>query len=664
MAIPGTVTVTGVIAPTVTGDTYPVTDAIYGLDGLRNVTSIALRNQIPNQRRRAGMVVGVDSTGTTDTTTYWMLLPEPWTGTDSDWAPFPCGINTGLGTYYVDKKYVGDGAAVVSGLTYSSITSTNQSYLNQYNSAKVGNAIYSFPCPFSARNKALDDISSGKISKANIVVLNGQWTIGSDNPLQNGNISGTSINSNVTADIGFSVANNTTVASIAQNALSFWFAPNTRFTYINSSYTFYHLYHSDPTDTTPFDFSLRGDLDLVFVYGKKNPDPTITYYNYLGNFNNGLANINLEYNGIYVTQGFAFDIIGAIRTFNAKVKYYESSDSVLSYYKFQRNTPSGFSSFLFEVDTVYRYKNIDDDFWSFFEISSDNLGCGSFPSFVLSSTTLTYDVNIKNMTMYTAHLQYDSMFDINGTLPYNSTLNYTIGNLQSYTPKHITNRQALISFPYLRSIGTTVNINLGNVLTVLPILGPIMMNSIDDTNTIVTGDSINRVNFHCDNCRKIYDPTIGTDIPITGVGNTNNAMFALHSDAYCGGGTGTGGFVKISGNYTTDNRGAVFFGYGDQVKVLFNNVKFVALNDFSLIELSRNNTSGVNSGMYCSLFDSVLINTTGSTDVIITGTTADAGVNPHKVYIKNVHSNNNIASYITQVGDTMVVNPDILNFIK
>lgn len=37
MAIPGTVTVTSIIAPTSTGDTYPVIDPRYGIDGLRNV---------------------------------------------------------------------------------------------------------------------------------------------------------------------------------------------------------------------------------------------------------------------------------------------------------------------------------------------------------------------------------------------------------------------------------------------------------------------------------------------------------------------------------------------------------------------------------------------------------------------------------------------------
>jgi hypothetical protein len=94
MAIPGTVTLTGIIAPTSTGDTYPITDPKYGIDGLRNVSSISERNSIPNDRRKQGMIVGVDSTGSTKTE-YWTLLPSPWTSTDSDWIQFQSGGGSG-----------------------------------------------------------------------------------------------------------------------------------------------------------------------------------------------------------------------------------------------------------------------------------------------------------------------------------------------------------------------------------------------------------------------------------------------------------------------------------------------------------------------------------------------------------------------------------------
>lgn len=59
MAIPGTVTVGAVIAPTSTGDTYPVTNPVYGLGSLRTVEKLTDRNDIPVARRELGMIVYV-----------------------------------------------------------------------------------------------------------------------------------------------------------------------------------------------------------------------------------------------------------------------------------------------------------------------------------------------------------------------------------------------------------------------------------------------------------------------------------------------------------------------------------------------------------------------------------------------------------------------------
>ena len=73
MSILGGVSVYGFIAPSTTGDTYAVIDPIYGIDGFRNVNSISEMNAIPNERRRAGMQVGVNITGETDTEDFGTL---------------------------------------------------------------------------------------------------------------------------------------------------------------------------------------------------------------------------------------------------------------------------------------------------------------------------------------------------------------------------------------------------------------------------------------------------------------------------------------------------------------------------------------------------------------------------------------------------------------
>lgn len=82
-AIPGSVRVTGFIGPTDSTDTYAVTDAKYGRDGLRNVADNTERNAITADRRRQGMVVGTDSDGK-----YWYLKPSPWNFDDTDWELF------------------------------------------------------------------------------------------------------------------------------------------------------------------------------------------------------------------------------------------------------------------------------------------------------------------------------------------------------------------------------------------------------------------------------------------------------------------------------------------------------------------------------------------------------------------------------------------------
>jgi hypothetical protein len=76
----GGVGVMGFISPRDTRDTYAVTDSIYGRDGLRNVNSVEELHLISQDRRRAGMLVGVNNGES-----YYKLKPAPWNMTLSDW---------------------------------------------------------------------------------------------------------------------------------------------------------------------------------------------------------------------------------------------------------------------------------------------------------------------------------------------------------------------------------------------------------------------------------------------------------------------------------------------------------------------------------------------------------------------------------------------------
>jgi hypothetical protein len=103
------VKITGVIEPVSLSDKYPVIDPLYGIDGLRCVDTINDMYDIPLERRRGGMVVGVPN-ALNQTVTYYKLKPGiSWNvGTLSvtDWDPF-FGYGTGS-TAVPNKYYIAD----------------------------------------------------------------------------------------------------------------------------------------------------------------------------------------------------------------------------------------------------------------------------------------------------------------------------------------------------------------------------------------------------------------------------------------------------------------------------------------------------------------------------------------------------------------------------
>jgi len=70
----------GYLSPMDTEDRYAVIDPIYGIDGLRNVETLEHLNLIPEERRRAGMIVGVNGGDV-----YYKLKNISWTNEITDW---------------------------------------------------------------------------------------------------------------------------------------------------------------------------------------------------------------------------------------------------------------------------------------------------------------------------------------------------------------------------------------------------------------------------------------------------------------------------------------------------------------------------------------------------------------------------------------------------
>jgi hypothetical protein len=77
----GGVGVMGYISPMSTDDTYAVIDPLYGIDGFRNVDTIQDMLEIPEERRRAGMIVGINGGEN-----YYKLKDIEWLFDLSDWS--------------------------------------------------------------------------------------------------------------------------------------------------------------------------------------------------------------------------------------------------------------------------------------------------------------------------------------------------------------------------------------------------------------------------------------------------------------------------------------------------------------------------------------------------------------------------------------------------
>lgn len=77
----GGVGVMGFISPMSTDDTYAVVDPLYGIDGFRNVDTVQDMLEIPEERRRAGMIVGVNGGQN-----YYKLKDIEWNWDITDWS--------------------------------------------------------------------------------------------------------------------------------------------------------------------------------------------------------------------------------------------------------------------------------------------------------------------------------------------------------------------------------------------------------------------------------------------------------------------------------------------------------------------------------------------------------------------------------------------------
>lgn len=155
--IPGTVALTGIVAPTDASDIFPVIDPQYGIDGLRNVATIQEMLAIPKPRRRLGMIVGVNVSSTSATYYYLASDGGGTTTLESDWKVFQTG---GSIVFFDEGNNLGSFAKVkfVGNDVSASRDPNDTTLLNVF-----------IPSPtFASHYNLSDGAASGAVSESNI----------------------------------------------------------------------------------------------------------------------------------------------------------------------------------------------------------------------------------------------------------------------------------------------------------------------------------------------------------------------------------------------------------------------------------------------------------------------------------------------------------------
>lgn len=106
----GGVGIMGVLTPMDSRDDYAVTDPVYGVDGLRNVSTVNDLHTVSLTRRRPGMIVGVNGGEH-----YYKLKDVDWSYDMEDWEELtlriqhidretPSGVVDGINKVFVLSK--------------------------------------------------------------------------------------------------------------------------------------------------------------------------------------------------------------------------------------------------------------------------------------------------------------------------------------------------------------------------------------------------------------------------------------------------------------------------------------------------------------------------------------------------------------------------------
>jgi len=548
--------------------------------------------------------------------------------------------------YYVNKRYTGPARAVISGNTLASVSSINTSYNNQLSKAAPGSPLSCYPDPFSARNAALDAIAAGRITHAQIVILEGnQYTIGSTDSSKNGSSDGLHPNNGTVADIQFSnvaPGSDTTVTSIMKNGVDMYFCTATNLTYINSSGPIYGVFVNTNTNFTS---NIYGLGTFYQVYGEVNGFNAAFYKisnrNSVTSFHAREARLqqwscfntesfsicNIEIEDLLTADANVFAIGAEIRGGGSMLGSAANAPEIL--HVKLKNWKYGKNQIPYPTSTDIWYGiRVSQNMW--LEGTEATIDIGNMymystdlaPLFVVTTNVALYNlrltVNIDNLVQKDAHLSYQG----------------TVGGLINCYNSNIAVNNCI-----------TYNIKSGTIEA--PLLG--WMNF-----SLVAGSRNNRFYINAGDIRKDSSAFTG------GMFNLSSQYAAVAEPM----------LISIKGNFKSYDQYPMIYATNSSSNYPFAN-KYVFSGRYDMAH------SGLpiahfytNTGKILAFEDATLINDGTTPSIMADSLCANFSCNCCQnntplnipVYIKNVHANAAPTANIQQTGDTVKVVADLADF--
>lgn len=556
------------------------------------------------------------------------------------------------GIFYVSENYSGTAATVVSSLSNSGVSSLNSSYTSQLLSAKMGTIANPFPDPWTARNAALDSIGNGSISDATIFVIRGSFTVGSDVAANNGDTIGVSTNATI-ADIGFTSANSTTVASLMKNKINYEFAIGTEIIMINRTYAIHAGGYNVDASSIKFVSGIYGKGDFIIIYGNEQTPAVSQRFIQI---NNTRAVIVFEANKVVMQRAWLYIFSYEKIVFKANTFITDAQSNLLALNGVvDANAGNGMPmEITIEVDNVYQgYK--------YFPYPSIRTGANLYRPLISidgneSTRPQFLNIRLKNVFQHTAQLSvlYNQFLTGVTRNISNWHMQLTVDYLQNETDSTLLALQTSFG-SIIRTMGSNGNFIRNNVHEVFTIKKAVIDNALIMFTTSNAANAVNTNNSMILNSDYIFRKIRSTGalkyifsfvVPQTSAAVSNALV-------------GERPHVLINVGKAIAKQGVVFSDSGwnngvTTVPVYIGSTQisgtFITEDGSPVIELSG-------TGNAATFKDCILIAKGSAVSSII----VNNGGNAVQIYTKNVLTNLPIGAGITQFGN-YIIDTNILNY--